>query len=189
MRLSISWAALALALTIAVTPATGVEFKGVTFDDQLEIGDNTFVVNGMALRKKAFFKVYLAVLYLPEVTHDAEVILSGDMPWHLVMYFERDIDVAKINKAWMDGLERNTPDASDELRASFERMCEQMPDAVDGERYVLTYVPGVGTDITAIGEEIGRFEGASFASAILACFIGPDPAPGDGFKKDLLGLD
>ena len=51
--------------------------KGITMPDTIMVEDQTLVLNGMALRKKFIFKVYVAGLYLPQKESDAEKILKG----------------------------------------------------------------------------------------------------------------
>jgi hypothetical protein len=51
----------------------------------------------------------------------------------------------------------------------------------------LTYVPGTGTTIDIAGVSKGTIAGKEFADALLRCWIGPKPGPGEGFKKNLLG--
>jgi Chalcone isomerase-like len=94
---------------------------------------------------------------------------------------------SKICGAWNDGLEDNTPGASAELKQQFVDLCGMMVDIKDGESLVITYVPEVGTKIEIAGAEKGMIAGKAFADALLRCWIGPKPGPGDGFKKGVLG--
>ena len=62
-----------------------------------------------------------------------------------------------------------------------------MQDIKKDERLTITYLPGTGTTINIAGTDKGTIAGKEFADALLACWIGPKPGPGDGFKKNLLG--
>jgi hypothetical protein len=42
-----------------------------------------------------------------------------------------------------------------------------------GDRYALTYVPGVGTELALNGTTLGTVEGADFAAAVFAIWLGP----------------
>ena len=53
-----------------------VEVAGVRFDDALRVGEGEVVANGGGVRKKAFFKVYALVLYLPSKSGDAARVLA-----------------------------------------------------------------------------------------------------------------
>ena len=177
-----------LALVAAMTTAAwGGELAGVTKPDTVEVGDQTLVLNGMGLRKKAMFKVYVAGLYLTEKMNDAEAILAADSARRTSMAFLMGVSADKMCAAWKEGLEKNTSSPSDALQAKFDTLCEYQADMEKGELMIYTYVPGKGTAVEIKGEDKGTIEGKDFADALFACWIGPEP-PGEAFKKGLLGL-
>jgi len=172
------------ALPVADTSRT---VNGVTLPGTIEVGGQTLTLNGVATRKKAIFKVYVAALYVAEPGQDAQAILDADAPRRMEMHFLRDVDKGKICDAWDEGLEKNTPNASEELKQQFVELCGMMADIKNKQAFTFTYVPGTGTEITVAGESKGVIPGKEFADALLACWIGPKPGPGDGFKKNVLG--
>ena len=159
----------------------------VSMPRQIEVEGHSLVLNGMALRKKAIFKVYVAGLYLPAKATDAEQVLAADAPRRLVMQFLRDVGANKMCNAWNEGLEANTPDASEALKAQYVTLCSWMEDIDKGEQFVFTYVPGKGTTVEVKGSAKGTLEGKEFADALFKSWIGPKPGPGEGFKRKLLG--
>lgn len=174
-----------LALTLA-GPAAGGELAGVTLAESTTIGGHHLVLNGMALRKKAIFKVYVAGLYLGEKTASADAILAADAPRRGVMQYVRKVTKAQLCDGWDEGLAANTPDAADRVREQFRTLCEWMEDVKDGEQIVFTYLPGSGTQIDVKGAMKGKLEGKPFADALFACWLGPKPGPGEDFKTALL---
>ncbi|MGH7702987.1 MAG: chalcone isomerase family protein [Gemmatimonadales bacterium] len=159
----------------------------VTMPRQIEVEGQSLVLNGMALRKKAIFKVYVAGLYLPAKATDAEQVLAADAPRRLVMQFLRGVGANKMCNAWNEGLEANTPNASEALKAQYVTLCGWMEDIDKGEQFVFTYVPGQGTTVEVKGNTQGRLEGKEFADALFKSWIGPKPGPGEDFKRKLLG--
>ncbi|MGE4294051.1 MAG: chalcone isomerase family protein [Desulfovibrio sp.] len=147
------------------------------------------VLNGLALRSVFVFDVYVAGLYLPEKNNDAEAILNVDAPRRMVMHFVRDVGRDDLNKGWLKGLKKNSPQANDALHADFDAFCGMMRDIQDGEEMSFSYVPTKGTDITVGGENRGVILGKDFADALWRCWIGPNPDPGKSFRKELLGLN
>lgn len=178
---------LALAGSLTVTPMD-TTMNGVTLPGTVEVAGQTLVLNGVALRKKAIFKVYVAGLYLPAKSTDANAVLAADAPRRVVMQFVRDVGKDKMCEAWNEALANNTPDASAELKADFVTLCNYMEDIKDKQQFVFTYVPGTGTEVSVAGTVKGTIAGKSFADALFKAWIGPKPGPGEGFKKNLMGM-
>ncbi|MDX1501546.1 MAG: chalcone isomerase family protein [Thermoanaerobaculia bacterium] len=177
---------LSLAL-LAATSALAGELKGVEVPDTIQMEGQPLVLNGMALRKVAIFKVYVAAFYLPVKQSDAEAILASDTLRHIEMHWQRGVSKEDVCKGWTDGLAANTPEAPAELVAQFGELCDLMVPAKDGQVLSFTYLPGTGTRVVIDGEAKGTIEGKAFADALWRCWIGPDPGPGERFKQDLLG--
>jgi hypothetical protein len=171
-----------------ILPLAAGELKGVKMDDSITVDGHTLLLNGMALRKKMIFKVYVAGLYIPKKEKSAEKILAGDTPRMTVMHFLRSVGEGKINDAWYEGLEDNTPGFSKELKAKFDMLAKYMEKMSDGGKIIFTYLPEKGTEVKVNGKVKGTIEGKDFADALFSCWIGKKPGPGEGFKEDLLGL-
>lgn len=171
----------------AAPQAETAERDGVTLPTQVTAGGHELVLNGLGLRKKLVFKVYVAGLYLPERSSDPAAILAADQPRRVVLQFLRGVSEDQMCDAMYDGLKRNTPDHTPGLKAKFDEFCAMMEPIEKGEQFVFTYLPGTGTTIEAKGATKGVIEGKDFADALFAAWLGPDPGPGDGTKKDMLG--
>ena len=60
-------------------------------------------------------------------------------------------------------------------------------DVEPGDRYSLTYIPGIGTALALNGKTKGIIEGADFAAALFSMWLGKSPM-NQSFKQQLLGL-
>lgn len=181
------WLALVLVFLFAFPVIAGT-LSGITLPDTLDVNGQQLVLNGMALRKKIIFKVYVAGLYLPAKESDSEKILAADGPRCTVMHFVRSVDAGKINEAWYDGLKANTPNCSAQLKQQFDSLAALMEDVKDGDKLVFTYRPGIGTEVKVKGKVKGTLGDKAFADALFSCWIGKKPGPGENFKKGLLGF-
>lgn len=182
--------ALALVATLAALaaiPAPAATVAGVSLPDTTRVGDTTLVLNGAAVRSKLMFKVYVGALYLGSKQSDAQSVLAADAPRRMRLHFLRGVSGGQMCDSWKEGLTANTPGGGAELAADFERLCAYMEDVADGSIISLTYVPGTGTEIAVDGRAKGTIAGKAFADAVLACWIGPEPGPGEDFKKGVLG--
>jgi hypothetical protein len=175
-----------LALFLAL-PAGAGTLAGVNLPDKADAGGQALVLNGMGLRSKLFIKVYVGGLYLPQKEKNAATILSGDAPRRMVMHFLYSVNKGQMCDAWKEGLEQNTPKAAPDVKKAFTTLCSWMEPIPKTHELVLTYVPGTGTQVEVNGKVKGTLPGKATADAILATWIGPDPAPGEDFKKTVLG--
>ena len=175
-----------LSLFLAL-PAGAGTLAGITLPDKAEVKDQSLVLNGMGLRTKFFIKVYVGGLYLAQKQSSAAAVLAADAPRRMVMHFIYDVSKDQMCDAWDEGLEKNTPKASAEVKKDFKTLCSWMGGVGKGTELVLTYLPGEGTTVEISGKLKGTLPGKATADAILGTWIGPDPGPGSGFKKAVLG--
>lgn len=178
--------ALSLVLILALPALSASKADVVMLDTQM-VGDTQLWLNGIALREKFVFDVYVAALYLPDNSSDAASILAKDEPRMMVMHFLRDVGADKINDAWYEGLEANVETVSPELKAKFDQLAGMMEDIKDNQAMAFTYIPNEGTKVAVNGKDKGIIPGKDFADAILATWIGPKPGPGKTFKAEILG--
>ncbi len=179
-------AAAALFVAALAAPAFARELAGVSMPDSMAVGDKTVRLNGMGIRKKAFFKVYVAGLYLAAPSKDAAAILSADAPRLIRMEYVRSVGKEKIAEAFREGFQNNAPDLAAKQKAAIDRMIAAVPEMKDGGVMVFTYEPGKGTTLSCDGKDLFSAPGKEFADAIFSLWLGPKP-PSDDLKKGLLG--
>lgn len=178
---------IALCGLLVASSAVAGNLAGVTMAESSSVGSTKLELNGMALRSKAIFKVYVAGLYLPAKSSDPSAVLGADSHRQLVMHWLRNVDKEAICEGWQEGLAANTPGASAELKAQFDTLCSYMQGAKTGDRFVFTYVPEEGTTVEVAGSKKGTIPGKAFADALFASWIGPKPGPGAAFREALMG--
>jgi hypothetical protein len=171
----------------AATAASAAELAGVKLADSVNVGGKNLVLNGLGLRKKFFIKIYVGGLYLPSKETNATAIMASDSARRQVMHLVYSVSKGQMCDAWEEGLEANTPHASAEVKGAFKTLCSLMEPVDKGHEIVTTYIPGTGTQVEVNGKMKGTLPGKATADAILATWIGPDPAPGADFKKAVLG--
>lgn len=177
--------ALSLGLLICAGTADAMKIEGVEFAPRVRVGSETLhLYNAALLRYRVFIKAYVGALYLsPEVTPER---VLGDVAKRLeIEYFWR-ISAADFATATIKGISNNA-DAQTvaTLQPRIDRINRLYRDVEPGDRYSLTYVPGVGTELALNGEPLGSIAGSDFAAAIFAIWLGPTPID-ESFRNDLL---
>ena len=179
--------AIALWLLTVSQPLAAGELAGAKLLDTMSAGGKTLKLNGMGLRKKAIFKVYVGGLYLETSSKDAGAILAADAPKAVTMHFLRSVEKAKLVEAYTEGFQANAKEKAATQKANIDRFLGLVTDVKDGSEMTVAYVPGAGTTILRDGKEAGKIEGKEFSDALFAIWLGSKP-PSEDLKKGMLGL-
>ena len=166
--------ALVLALMIS-RPSNAAEIEGVHFAEQVRSGDVALRLSCTGLlRYKLLIKAYVAALYVGEGVVADDVM--ADVPKRLELSYFWSISGADFGRAGDAILKRNVDEGTfAALRPRLERINAWYRDVKPGDRYSLTYVPGVGTELALNGTEIGVIAGADFAKEYFRIWLGEDP--------------
>jgi hypothetical protein len=171
---------------VATVPATAKEMAGVNMPDTLTVAGKTLKLNGVGLRKKSFFKVYVGALYLENASKDANAIMTGDVPKAISMQFVRSVDRAKLVETYQEGFQANAAAKAATQKAAIDKFLALVKDVKDGTKWTFSYVPGTGTVVNQDGKDTGTIEGKDFAEVLFSLWLGPKP-PSDDLKNGLLG--
>lgn len=178
-------AVLMLGLSAASNLRAGT-LAGVTLSDTVQVAGSTLTLNGLGLRTKYGFKVYVAGLYVAQKSSDANAILKSDVPKRLVMHFVRSVSKSQIADGFSESFENNTPAAAKTLKPDIDRLFSVLESVKEGQEVVFTYIPGTGTSIVISDKEKLTMAGPAFAEMLFSVWLGPKP-PNAGLKKGILG--
>ena len=159
-------------LACGVARGAAVNVEGQNFEPSAQAGETAFLLNNAALLKvKVFFKVYAAGLYLADTKDVARVL--DDVPKRLEIAYLRDIPKKIIVDAAEDYLKANLKPAElSAIRARVDEINKLYSDVKEGDRYVLTYRPGIGCELALNGKSLGIISGADFSSAYFGIWLG-----------------
>jgi hypothetical protein len=179
--LAVSTFVLAAALSLS-----GASLSGVTLPETTDVGGRTLVLNGMGLRSRMMFKVYVGGLYLPQKSGDAGAIILADGPKRMVLHFLRSVSRDQMVEAYTEAFAANAPDAQKTLKAEIDKLMAAFEPMNEGEQMTFTYLPGTGTTLAIRGKDKVTIQGLPFAKAMFSAWLGPKPPSAD-LKKGLLG--
>ena len=159
---------------------------GVNVPETVTLAGQKLVLNGAGLTKKGIVKVYVAALYLPSKTDNAEAALAQSGAAKITMTLMRDVD-RQLSGPLSDGfVNNNTPDDVTTFKARLDRFSALLVGIKAGQLIEIDFAPGVGTTVTIAGKARGTIEGNDFAKATLRIWLGPKP-PSDALKAGMLG--
>lgn len=179
---------IALLMSLSLSSAAfAKELAGVKVADKVTVAGKELALNGVGLRTKAIFKVYVAALYVEKTSKDATQVISSDQVKRVEMHMLRDLDKAKIVDAVKEGFANNSKAQMPQLKDRLDKFVAVIPDIKEKEKLTITYVPGKGTAITSSdGSEKVSVPGKDFADALFAVWLGKDPVD-DDLKEGMLG--
>ncbi|MDP2004258.1 MAG: chalcone isomerase family protein [Rubrivivax sp.] len=184
-------AAAVLALASLGAGAQPAELEGVKLDATTQVGSAALQLNGAGLRTRAFFKVYVAALYVPQKSADASALLAQKGARRITITMLRNVDADTFAEALNDGLRKNHTEAqlagwkaqTDALNAALKAAGE----AKKGDVIHLEFAPEAGTRVVVNGQPRGAaIPGEDFYAAVMRIWLGEKPVDG-GLKKGLLG--
>ncbi|MFO7715005.1 chalcone isomerase family protein [Desulfosarcina sp.] len=178
-----------LTLTMLIAPtAGGTEVGRVFFDKQVVVGSQLLEIRGTGiLRYMRFIKAYAGALYTLPGLDPGKVL--ADTPKRLEVAYFYALKGKDFGPATYKGLARNLDAPEIErLRPRIDHHNSLYVNVEPGDRYALTYIPGIGTELALNGRRLGVIEGADFAAAIFSLWLGENPFDAQ-FKNELLGLD
>ena len=180
-----------LGLAAASAAAQPVEVEGHKFEPTVQVGGQTLNLNGVGLRRRAIFKVYVAGLYVPQKSPNAATLITDKGPRRVSLRMLRDVDADSFIDSFNDGLKNNLTDT--QLTAlkpqidSLTSTLKSIGEAKKGDAINFDYAPEGGTRITVNGQPRGdAIPGADFFSAVLRIWLGEKPAD-EALKKGMLG--
>jgi hypothetical protein len=171
--------------------AQPVEMEGQKFEPTVAIGGQTLNLNGVGLRKRAIFKVYVAGLYVGQKSTAASAIVNDKGARRVSLRMLRDVEAQSFIDSFNEGLKNNTPEAQltamkpqvDALVGTLKAIGE----AKKGDVINFDYTLDGGTRITLNGQPKGNpIPGADFFAAVLRIWLGDKPAD-EALKKGMLG--
>jgi hypothetical protein len=163
------------AAVVHAAVALAGEIEGVRFADVHDTAGVRFKLQCVGLlRYKLIFKGYVAALYLAEGASGADPL--ADVPKRLELSYFWSIDGEDFGPAAETILARNFDSAALEpLRSRLRRIDDLYENVEPGDRYSLTYLPGIGTELALNGQRKGVIEGADFAAKYFAIWLGTNP--------------
>ena len=171
--------------------ASAAEIAGITLHERTKLGASELVLNGAGLRKKLFFKVYVAGLYLTEKRKSQTEVVALVGPKRASITLLRNVPAKELVDALVDGIRHNSsPDQQRALKGRVDQLAANLLSLRQGKKgdvITVDWLPAQGTVVTLNGEVKGKsIPGYDVYVALLRVWLGDHPTS-TGLKKALLG--
>ena len=178
-------------LTSVSLAASGAEVAGIQLSERTQLGTSELVLNGAGLRKRVFFKVYVASLYLTEKRSASAEVFALDGPKRVSITLMRSLRAQDLVDALNLGIRENSsPEEQQALKGRVEELTAMMLALRQGKKgdvITVDWLPGEGTLVLVNGEPQGKpIPGGDVYRALLRVWLGERPTSA-GLKRALLG--
>jgi hypothetical protein len=166
--------------------AKASEVMGVTFAKSFNDEGIHMQLQGTGLKTVAFFKAFAAGFYQfnPE---NREVV--GEVPKRIEVEYFVNIPGKKLNAYTIERIKVNVDQREFErIQDEIKEMAKYFVDLKPGDRFSLTYIPGIGTKFAHNDQLTGIIEGDEFAKALFSVWIGEKPFD-KRLKNQILGMN
>lgn len=174
--------------TLINISAMAVNIAGIDVKENVFIANKKMVLNGVGVRKKLFFKLYVGSLYLPKKTMDAKTILEGNENMTIELnIISKLITSAKLKEALEEGFstveDKKMELIKDKLKI-FTGVFED-EEVKNGDIFTFNYIDGK-VETYKNKKHILTTEGQDFKEALFGIWLG-DRAIDKDLKKNMLG--
>lgn len=171
---------------VFATLSSQAERADSKFPASYKAGESELQLKGVSKLVVGYiFNVYVAALYQLPGSGPADVL--ADQPRHLEIEYLRDLSRDSFLQAAEDMLAKQySRENIESIREGINQINALYQDVKKGDRYALTYVPGVGTELYFNGASKGIIPGAEFARIYFAIWLG-EKHPYQSFRDKLVG--
>jgi hypothetical protein len=184
---------LVLAALVLAPAARAASMAGVDVPETISVDGKTLVLNGYGLRTLTFLKVkiYVAALYLPKKSNDAQAILASPGPKVLVLHHIHSGTKEQVQDRYKEGLKVNCGDEAGtgcpaDLRADYQKLFASAKPVAEGD-VTMYIVTDKQFRVVFNGTPVISFNNVPLGNMILAGFIGAHP-PSPDLRTALLGM-
>lgn len=178
-------------LAFAGNASAQMVVEGARYDGSIVLGGQPLVLNGVGVRKRLVFDIYVGGLYVAKKAVRTAELLDQPGPKRVALRFLRDVEGELFVNSLHVGLKANHSEA--EL-ARWQKQVDTLTSTIKtialarrGDTVYFDYTPNDGTRVSVNGVTRGPLiPGEDFYAAVLRVWLGETPADA-GLKKGMLG--
>ena len=170
---------------------SSTEVAGIQVADQMKFAGQTLNLNGVGIRKKYGFSVYVCGLYLQKACATPSEVIAAPGAKRIFAVMLRDISSDELGDAFLAGVRHNSTREQTQLigveLVELGQVSVNIPRFRPGDVITFDFDPNSGSSISYNGRLVlGPSPGAAFFEALVRIWIGDHPAD-DTLKDRLLG--
>jgi len=161
----------------------------VTLKNNYKFGDYNLVLNGGGIRKKLWFEVYVAGLYLKSKSPKADKIITSDELMAITIDITSSVVSSdKMISATQEGFEKSLDGSTQKLQDKIDQFIAVFNEEISvGDNYEIVYYPGEGVKVYKNKKYKSIITGLEFKQALFGIWLSDDPVDSK-LKSNMLGI-
>jgi hypothetical protein len=180
---------LALTAVMFLPSFAQLKVNDVTLPAALKVEESSLVLNGGGVRKKAFFKVYVAGLYLTQKSKNGETIVNDNKSIAVRLQITSSlVNSDNMSESIIEGFAKSTKGNTKALQPKIDAFIAtfKKEEIKTGDVFDLVYTPEAGLKAYKNGKLKTTVDGLEFKKALFGIWLSADPVDAD-LKAGLLG--
>ncbi|MFW5451515.1 MAG: chalcone isomerase family protein [Methylophagaceae bacterium] len=167
---------------------SAVEREGIIMPDSLQAGGQLLQLNGVGVRSKFVFELYVAGLYLTEKSSDADVIIQSNDSMAIRLHIiSAKITSKKMTKATRQGFSKATGGKVEPIAEEIETFLAAFSDKIIvGDIFEFVNIMGQGVRVLKNGSEKAVISSSAFKQALFGIWLSNKPVKAK-LKAEMLG--
>ena len=167
----------------------GVPVAGIEMPNTFKAGNKTLVLNGTGIRRKFFFDIYAAGLYVEKKSKNSRVIINRNSPVAIRLHMVSSLVNAKnMSEATREGFRRSTNGNIAPLKGKIDRIISVFQQGIKKyDVYDLVYLPNRGVTIYKNKRRAITVPGMDIKKALFGIWLGRRTEL-KSLRSQLLGL-
>jgi hypothetical protein len=158
--------------------------KHACFKPQENINEQALTLRGVALYEYFLVDVYAAALYLPSDI-SSEAVLDN-VPRQLVLQYFRALKRENFIESGEHLMKKDPAFNKELIKKELSQLYALLEDVNPGDRYTLTYIPEIGTELKLNNSIKGIVAGEAFAKAYFGIWLSEKFSADKEFTEHLL---
>jgi hypothetical protein len=156
---------------------SAVKVEGIVMPDTLQAGEQTLQLNGLGVRNKFIFELYVAGLYLTEKSSDAGAIIQSTDAMAIRLHIiSPKVTSNKMSKATRQGFSKSTGGNVKTIATEIEQFLGGFSDKiVVGDVFEFINIPDQGVSVLKNGSEQAIITSAEFKQALFGIWLSNRP--------------
>ncbi len=169
------------------TQAMAATVSGVSVSEKLNIESKPMLLNGIGIRSKFFFDLYVGSLYLSTKTRDADEAMGEKFAAIRLNIISGLITEDKMQEAIVEGFEHATNGNVKPIKANIDEFMSLFDTGIkEGDQFTFVFHKGVGVTAYKNMNKLTDIKSETFRHALMAIWLGHKPAQ-KSLKKKMLG--